>query len=103
MIIFCRGVKILVENGYKGGKFPCFRKLPAFMPVDKVPYGLIEIKLGGDRLIKEGANSLKALSEKTDTDKMKKAAFLMVLTGTGDYAYRRPDGVYVVPIGCLKD
>ena len=66
-------------------------------------YGLVEIKLGGDKLIEEGSNSLKALSEKIDTDKMKKPSFLMVLTGTGDYAYRRPDGVYVVPIGCLKD
>ena len=66
-------------------------------------YGLVEIKLGGDKLIEEGSNSLKALSEKIDTDKMKMPSFLMVLTGTGDYAYRRPDGVYVVPIGCLKD
>mgnify|MGYP004666093175 CR=1 FL=1 len=66
-------------------------------------YGLIEIKLGGDKLIKEGAESLLALSEKLDTDKMKKPSFLMVLTGLGDFAYRRPDGVYVVPIGCLKD
>ena len=63
----------------------------------------MEIKLGGDKLIEEGSNSLKALSEKIDTDKMKTPSFLMVLTGTGDYAYRRPDGVYVVPIGCLKD
>lgn len=30
-------------------------------------------------------------------------SFMMVLTGTGNYAYRRKDGVYVVPIGCLKD
>ena len=66
-------------------------------------YGLVEIKLGGDKLIEEGSINLKALSDKIDTDKMKKPAFLMVLTGTGDYAYRRPDGVYVVPIGCLKD
>ena len=66
-------------------------------------YGLVEIKLGGDKLIEEGSATLKALSDKIDTDKMKKPAFLMVLTGTGDYAYRRPDGVYVVPIGCLKD
>lgn len=66
-------------------------------------YGLIEIKLGGDKLIQEGSVNLKALRDKIDTDKMKKPAFLMVLTGTGDYAYRRPDGVYVVPIGCLKD
>lgn len=66
-------------------------------------YGLVEIKLGGDKLIEEGSVNLKALRDKIDTDKMKKPAFLMVLTGTGDYAYRRPDGVYVVPIGCLKD
>lgn len=66
-------------------------------------YGLIEIKLGGDHLINEGAKTLKALSEKIDTDKMKAPSFLMVLTAVGDYAYRRDDGVYVVPIGALKD
>ena len=66
-------------------------------------YGLVEIKLGGDKLIEEGSTNLKALSDRIDTDKMKKPSFLMVLTGTGDYAYRRPDGIYVVPIGCLKD
>ena len=66
-------------------------------------YGLIEIKLGGDRLIEEGAGSLKAMEAKIDTDKMNTPSFLMVLTGTGDYAYRRHDGVYVVPIGCLKN
>ncbi|MGM9601993.1 MAG: hypothetical protein ACI3W5_10515 [Faecousia sp.] len=66
-------------------------------------YGLIEIKLGGDKLVKEGAESLKALQAKIDTDKMKAPSFLMVLTGIGDYAYRRKDGVYVVPIGCLKN
>lgn len=66
-------------------------------------YGLIEIKLGGDSLIEEGAENLKSMEAKIDTDKMKSPSFLMVLTGTGDYAYRRKDGVYVVPIGCLKD
>ncbi len=66
-------------------------------------YGLVEIKLGGDRLVEEGAANLKTLKSKIDTDKMKAPSFLMVLTGTGDYAYRRPDGVYVVPIGCLKN
>ena len=64
-------------------------------------FGLVEIKLGGDRLIEEGAGNLKAFSAKIDTDKMKEPAFLMVLTGTGKYAYRREDGVYVVPVGCL--
>lgn len=66
-------------------------------------YGLIEIKLGGDKLIDEGAKNLIALSEKIDTTRMKAPAFMMVLTGVGAYAYRRTDGVYVVPIGCLKD
>ena len=64
---------------------------------------MIEIKLGGDRLIEEGARSLKALAEKIDTDKMYEPSFLMVLTGTGDFAYRRKDSVYVIPIGCLKN
>lgn len=66
-------------------------------------YALIEIKLGGDKLIDEGAKSLIALSEKIDTDKMKTPSFLMVLTGVGQFAYKRPDGVMVVPIGCLKN
>lgn len=66
-------------------------------------YGLIEIKLGGDRLIEEGAKSLLALDSKLDKDRMRVPSFLMVLTGVGDYAYRRRDGVYVVPIGCLKN
>ena len=66
-------------------------------------YGLIEIKLGGDKLIEEGAKSLKSMAAKIDTDKMNAPSFLMVLTGTGDYAYCRQDGVCVVPIGCLKN
>ena len=67
-------------------------------------YGLIEIKIGGTNLINGGATSLKLLSDKIDTTKMKKPSFLMVLTGIGDYAYKRPeDGVLVVPIGCLKN
>lgn len=67
-------------------------------------YGLIEIKLGGDDLISAGAETLKNLSDKIDTTKMKTPSFLMVLTGTGDFAYRREeDGVFVVPVGCLRD
>ena len=66
-------------------------------------YGLAEIKLGGDKLIEEGASNLKTVANKIDTNRMKAPSFMMVLTGTSPYAYRRPDGVYVVPIGCLKD
>ena len=66
-------------------------------------FGLIEIKLGGETLIKEGAATLTSLAKQIDTTRMKAPAFKMILTATGEYAYRRPeDGIYVVPIGCLK-
>ena len=65
-------------------------------------YGLIEIKLGGDKLINEGAENLIKMKNKIDTEKMSNPSFLMVLTAIGKYAYQREDGVYVIPIGCLK-
>jgi len=65
-------------------------------------YGLIEIKIGGNDNIDKGAATLKALESKLDLGKMKPPSFLMVLTGIGQFAYVRNDGVMVVPIGCLK-
>lgn len=65
-------------------------------------YGLIEIKLGGSKLIEEGAANLLSLSKKIDSEKMYAPSFMMVLVATGHYAYRREDGVIVVPIGSLK-
>jgi len=64
-------------------------------------YGLVEVKIG-ERDVDEAARNLILLNRKIDTDRMKQPAFMMVLTGT-EFAYRREDGVYVVPIGCLKD
>lgn len=66
-------------------------------------YGLIEIKLGGENLISEGAKALNNLTDKIDTSKMKAPSFRMILTAVGKFAYRREDGIYIVPIGCLKD
>ena len=66
-------------------------------------YGLIEVKLGGDDLINEGAAGLLKLSDRIDTTKMPKPSFMMVLCGIAPFAYRREDGVFVVPISCLKD
>ena len=66
-------------------------------------YGLVEIKLGGDKLIDEGAANLLKLEQKIDTEKMQAPSFKMVLTGTDRYAFRRPDSVFVVPIGCLRN
>lgn len=66
-------------------------------------YGLIEIKLGGESLINDGVRTLSSLANQIDTGRMKEPAFKMILTATGEYAYRRPeDGIYVVPVGCLK-
>ena len=65
-------------------------------------YGLAEIKLGGQRLIEEGVENLKALEKKIDTSKMPGPSFMMIVVGIGDFAYRREDGIYIVPIGCLK-
>ena len=65
-------------------------------------YGLIEIKLGGDTRIDEGAESLKNLAAKIDIAKMKSPSFLMVLTAVGEFAYTRKDGVLVVPITSLR-
>lgn len=66
-------------------------------------YGLIEVKLGGETLIKEGVETLTSLAKQIDTTRMKAPAFKMILTATGEHAYRRPgDGINIVPIGCLK-
>ncbi|MGP1455810.1 MAG: ATP-binding protein [Treponema sp.] len=66
-------------------------------------YGLAEIKLGGQKLIEEGAANLKSLAHKIDTSKMPSPSFLMIIIGIGEFAYRRADGIFIVPIGCLKN
>ncbi len=66
-------------------------------------YGLVEIKLGGESLIDKGVESLLNLSKNIDFEKMSSPSFLMVLTAVGNRAYKRPDGVLVVPIGSLKN
>ena len=65
-------------------------------------YALIEIKLGGEKAIEEAADSMKQLAETIDHTRMPQPSFLMVLTAVGPYAYRRPDGIFVVPITCLN-
>lgn len=78
------------------------RECDAVVHLRNGSYALIEIKLGGDKLIKMGANNLNKLEEIIDTTKMKKPAFKMIIVGIGKYAYQRKDGIYIVPIGCLK-
>lgn len=66
-------------------------------------YALLEVKLGGTERIEEGAANLIDLASKIDTDKMPAPSFMAVIIGVGQYAYLRKDGVYVIPIGCLKN
>ncbi len=66
-------------------------------------YALIDLELGGPTLVEEGAAALKKVLGKIDTDKMGEPSFMAVITGTGPYAYRRKDGIYLIPIGALKD
>lgn len=73
----------------------------AVIHLENGKYALIEIKLGGEKLIDEGAASLLRLASKIDIDRMKSPSFLMVLTATGSFAYRRKDNVLVVPISTL--
>ena len=65
-------------------------------------YGLVEIKLGGDKLIEEGAETLKDLASKIDTRNMSKPSFMMVLCAKAPFAYKRDDDVYVIPITALR-
>lgn len=66
-------------------------------------YGLIEVKLGGERLIEEGCSNLKLLHDKLDFSRMKEPSFMMILTATGEYAFRRKDGIIICPVRCLRD
>ncbi|NCC76337.1 MAG: ATP-binding protein [Clostridia bacterium] len=63
-------------------------------------WGAIEIKMGANEFDAAAAN-LKKFVTRVDTQKMQEPSFLMILTAT-EFAYRREDGIFVVPIGCLK-
>ena len=69
--------------------------------LDNGKWAAVEVRLGS-REIEEGAEHLKKLAANIDTDKFPAPSFLMVVTG-GEFAYRRDDGVLVVPLGCLRD
>ncbi|MCL1984070.1 MAG: DUF4143 domain-containing protein [Methanomassiliicoccaceae archaeon] len=69
--------------------------------LDDGRWAAAEAKLGSKE-IEDAAKNLLKLKDTVDTEKMGEPSFLMVLTA-GEYGYRRPDGVFVIPAGCLKD
>ena len=95
-----------------GGQISYYRdryglEADAVLHLDDGRYALIEIKLGAAE-IDEGASHLleirRLVAEHNKTEKqcpLREPDLLMVVTG-GEMAYTRPDGVHVVPIGCLK-
>ncbi len=78
-------------------------KIDAVIELRNGHYGLIEINLGSEEAVNGAARRLQKIVKKIDTARTKAPSFLMVLTGVGRYAYKREDGVLVVPIGCLKN
>ena len=89
-----------------GGKVLHYRdasglEIDAIVRVKNDEWGAFEIKLGANQ-IDAAAKSLLALRDKIDTKYIKAPKFLAVLTGS-DCAYTRPDGVHVLPIGCLRN
>ena len=79
------------------------REVDAIIRLRNGRYGLVEIKLGGDlQSVDEGAANLVKFASLVNTDRSPAPSFMMVLTGLGQFAYRREDGVCVVPLGTLK-
>lgn len=76
-------------------------EVDAIVRLNSGAWGAVEVKLGGADRIDEGAKSMTRLVARLDGRRTPKPAFLMVLTG-GQFAYTRPDGVHVVPLGCLR-
>ena len=64
-------------------------------------WALCEVKLGGKEAIEDGAKKLIRIRDDIDFKKTGDCAFLMIVT-KDSLAYRRDDGVYVIPLGCLK-
>lgn len=64
-------------------------------------WGAVEAKLGGEDPIDEGAASLLAAVGSIDLERAGRPEFMAVVTATGRYAYRRSDGVCVVPLSTL--
>lgn len=77
-------------------------EIDAIIHLDNGKWAALEIKLHDSDRIEEGAINLLKFASLIDEQKMKKPEFLMVITAT-EYAYQREDGVWIVPLACLKD
>lgn len=93
---------LTIYSNYLGAKVKHYRdssglECDAIIHFENGKWAAIEIKLGGEKLIEEGAKNLEKLKKVVDNNNL---AFRMILTATGS-AYKREDGIYVVPLNCL--
>ena len=77
------------------------READAVITFEDGSWALIEVKLGDEEEIKESSTKLGALANDIDEKEHPKPAFMMIVTGT-NVAYKDDNGVYVVPLACLK-
>lgn len=99
-----RNLRIYMDS--IGGRVSHYRdktglEIDVIVQNDEGAWGAIEVKLGGEVRIEKGADHLNKLERKIDTAKTLPPSFKAVVTG-GKYAYRCNDGVYVVPLACLR-
>ena len=78
------------------------READAVIQFEDGDWALIEVKMGGQKDIDAASIKLLNIAKDIDEEKTGKQSFLMVVT-KGNLAYRRKDGVYVIPLGCLKN
>lgn len=78
-------------------------EIDAVIELDDGRWGAFEIKLGHNQVDKASENLLKIKMNLDQMNHKKSPTVLCVICGLGEYAYKRPDGVFVVPIGCLRD
>ena len=78
------------------------REVDAVVQFADGSWALIEVKLGGEEDIRKAAENLIKIADDIDYERTGKPAFLMVVT-KNKVAYRMENGVYVVPLCCLKD
>ena len=96
--VYAQALKGEIRHYRDGNGLEC----DAVMHLKNGKYALIEIKLGGESLIKEGVSTLNALKQKIAESQQTPPAFSMILTAVGD-AYTLENGIHVVPINMLKD
>ena len=95
--VYCDSIRAKVYK-YRDSKK---READAVIQFEDGSWALVEVKLGGEDDIKEACLNLKKIANDIDIEKTGKPAFLMVVT-KNKIAYRTEEGVYVVPLACLK-